>query len=55
MVMIAHEAPGEDRPAVEIADLSQDLHKLDRLEIVVENKLTASNAAVHVIGGSRNE
>jgi hypothetical protein len=53
--MVAHEAPRENRPAVEVADFAKRLDELDRLIIVVENELAASDAAIHVVGGSWDE
>ncbi len=44
-----------DRPTVEIADFAKSLDELDRLIVVVENELAASNAAIHVVRGSRNK
>ena len=42
-------------PAIEIPDLTQSLDELDGLEFVVEDKLTATDAAVHVIDRSRKK
>jgi hypothetical protein len=37
---------------MEIADFAKRLDELDRLIVVVEDELAASNAAIHVVGGS---
>ena len=47
--MVAHKAPGEDRPTVEVTDRAQGLDKLHRLEIIVKHELATRNAAAHVI------
>ena len=51
----AHKAPRENRPAVEVFDLPQHLDELDHLEVVVEDKLTASDTAVDMVGSSRKK
>ena len=52
----ANNVPGTifcgNRPAVEIADLAKRLDELNRLIVVVEDELAASDAAIHVVGGS---
>ena len=55
MVVVPHEAPSKNRPTVEIADLSKRLDELDCLAIVVEDELTAGDATVDVVDGSRDE
>jgi hypothetical protein len=52
MIVVAHEAPCENRPAVQVADFAKRLDELDRLMVVVEDELAASDAAIHVVGGS---
>ena len=43
-----HEAPGEDRPTVEITDLAQGLDEFHLLEIIIKHNLAASYAAIDV-------
>ena len=47
--MIAHQTSGENRPAIEISDLAQNLDELDRLRVIVEDKLAAGNTAADVV------
>ena len=53
--MIAHQAPREDRQAVEITDLAEGLDKLDGLVVLVEHELAARNTAVDVIDRTGNK
>ena len=53
--MVAHEAPGKNRPTVQVADLAKRLDELDRLMVVVKYKLAAGDAAINVVGGSWDE
>jgi len=55
MEVIPHQAPRENRPAVEVPNVAQRFYELDRLVLIVENELTASDAAVNVIRSSGNE
>jgi hypothetical protein len=52
VIVVAHEAPSENRPSVQVANLAKCLDELDRLIVVVEDELAAGDAAVHVVGGS---
>jgi len=55
MVVVAHEAPREDRPAVKIPHTSEVLDKLGRFAVVVEDELTSCHSAVHVVDPVRQE
>lgn len=47
--MIAHETPRKDLPAIEIPDPAKCLDELDGFGFVVENDLTAGDAAADMI------
>jgi hypothetical protein len=55
MVVVSHQTPCVDRPGIEVSYLAQCLYKLLGLIIVVEYELAASDAAVDMVGRSRNE
>ena len=55
VVVVAHQAPGEHSPIVEVTYMSDGFHKLFRLIRIIKGKLAASNAALHVVGGSGNK
>ena len=47
--MIAHKAPSEDRPTIEVSHRAKCVDELERLAFVVKDKLPTGDAAVHVI------
>ncbi len=55
MIVIAHETPREDRPAVEIPDSAEGFDDLDGFVIVVKGIFTAGDAAVDVIDRFRKK
>jgi hypothetical protein len=40
---------------MQVADLAKCLDELDRFMVVVEDELAAGDAAIHVVGGSRDK
>ena len=42
-------------PGTLLANMSDGFHKLFRLKRIIKGKLTASDAAIHVVGGSGNK
>ena len=55
VVVVAHETPCENCPAIEIPNFSQSLDELNRFEVVVKDELTPSDAAVDMVRGPWNE
>jgi hypothetical protein len=52
VIVVAHQTPGEDLPAVEIANVSNDLNEIYSFIWIVEDGFAAGNTAVNVVGGT---
>ena len=55
MEVIAHQNPSENSPFVEIAHFPDSFNELISFEMIVEDELTARDAARDVVGRSWNE
>jgi hypothetical protein len=53
--VVAHQAPGEHSPIMEITYLLDGFHKLFRLIRIIKGKLAAGNAAIHVVSSFGNK
>jgi hypothetical protein len=52
VIVVSHQAPGEDPPLIEITDFSSLFDELLGLQRFIEGELAAGDAAVDVIGGA---
>ena len=50
--MVAHQAPGENLPAIEIADTTSRIYKLGGFVDAVKYEFAACDTTIHVVRGS---
>jgi hypothetical protein len=55
VIVIRHQAPREDRQAVQVPNSTEDIDKFDGLFIGVEDILAAGDAAVDMVGRTGNK
>jgi hypothetical protein len=52
VIVVAHQAPGENLPAIQVADAASRVYKFGGFVDVVKYEFTARDTAIHVVGGS---
>jgi hypothetical protein len=55
VVVVAHQAPREDRPTVQVPHGSQALDERDGLAVFIEDQLPSGDSAVDVVDRARNK
>jgi hypothetical protein len=52
VIVVAHQAPCEDLPTIQIADVTSSFYKFGGFVDVAEHEFAARDTAIHVVGGS---